>query len=70
MDDVLKVIVIDTMKPTGQCSLEDFMVLIICFNSVNSITKKSQARIKGQGLSAGADSRPPNISNSVSLFQK
>ena len=58
------------MKPTGQCSLEDFRVLIICFNSVNSITKKTLARIKGQGLRAGTDSGPPNICNSVSLFQK
>ena len=47
MDDVLKVIVIDTMKPTGQCSLEDFRTLIICFSSVNSIIRKRPARIKG-----------------------
>ena len=70
MDVIFKVVVIDTMRPTGQCSLEDFRVLIICFNSINSITKKRTVRINGQEQSAGADSRPPNISNSVSLFQK
>ena len=55
-DVIFEVIVIDTMKPTGQCSLEDFRTLIICFNSVNSIIKMRPARMKGQGLSAGADS--------------
>ena len=69
-DVIFEVIVIDTMKPTGQCILEDFRTLIISFDSVNSIMKNRPARIKGQGLSAGADSRPPNIANSLSLFQK
>ena len=58
------------MKPAGQCSLEDFRTLIICFNSVNSIMKKRPAIIKGQGRSAGADSRPPNIPNGLPLFQR
>ena len=53
-DVIFEVSVIDTMKPTGQCSLEDFRTLIICFNSVNSIMKKRPERIKGQGRSAGA----------------
>ena len=64
---IFEVIVIDTMKPTGQCSLEDFRTLIICFNSVNSIMKKKPARIKRQGLSAGVDSRPPKIPSGLSL---
>ena len=68
-DVVFKVILIDIVKPTGHCSLEDFRTLIICFSSVNSIIKKVP-RIKGQGLGAGADSRPPNIPNGVSLLQK
>ena len=46
---IFEVIVIDTMKPTGQCSLEDFGTLIIYFNNVNSIMKKRLVRIKGQG---------------------
>ena len=70
MDVIFEVIVIDTMKITGQCSLEDFRTLIICFNSVNSIMKKRPARIKGQRRNSGADSRPPNIPNSLTLFQK
>ena len=58
------------MKATGQCSLEDFMVLIICFNSVNSITEKRPARIKGKGLSAGVDSQPKedNIRNPKTIY--
>ena len=55
-DVISEVILNDTMKPIGQCSLEDFKTLIICFNSVNSIIKRRPARIKGQGLGAGADS--------------
>ena len=53
MDVVSEVIVVDTMKPTEQCILEDFRTLTICFSSVNSIIKKRQARIKDQGLGAG-----------------
>ena len=70
MDVVFKVIVIDTMKPTGQCSLKDFRTLIICFSSVNCIIKKRPAKIKDQELVAGDYSRPLNIPNSISLFQK
>ena len=54
MDVVFEVIVIDTMKPTGHCSLEDFRTLIICFSSVNSIIKKSA---KNQGPRAGCCGR-------------
>ena len=69
-DVIFEVIVINSTKPTGQSSLEDFRTLIICFNSVNSIMKKRPAKIKGQGLSAGPDSRPPKIPSSLSFFQK
>ena len=70
MDVVFEVIVIDIAKPTGQCILEELTTLIICFGSVNSIVKNRPAGTNCQGLGAGANSRPPNIPNSVSLFQK
>ena len=44
MDVVFEIIVIDAMKPTGQCILENFKTLIICFNSVNNIIKKRSRR--------------------------
>ena len=70
-DAIFEVIVIETIKSTRQWSLEDFRTLIFCFISVNSIIKKRPTRIKDQGLRAAANSRqPPNILNSVSLFQK
>ena len=45
MDVVFGVLVIGTMKPTGQYSLKDFRTLIICFSSVNSIIKKRPAKM-------------------------
>ena len=47
-DVIFEVIVIDTFKPTGQCSLENFRTLIISFISVNSIMKRRPSRINGQ----------------------
>ena len=52
---IFEVIVIDTIKLTGQCRLEDFMTLTIFFKSVNSIIKKRPARIDVEGLSDGAN---------------
>ena len=39
----------DTMKPTGQCILEEFRTLIICFSSVNSIIKRSLWELRAKG---------------------
>ena len=38
-----------TMKPTGQCILEEFRTLIICFSSVNSIIKRSLWELRAKG---------------------
>ena len=62
-DVIFEVIVIDTINPTGQCSIENFRTSIISVISVDSIMKRGRRELR---LSAGAENRSLNIS----LFQK
>ena len=55
------------MKPIGSCSLKDFRTLMICFNSVIALWKRGRRELS---VRAGASSRPTNIANNPSLFQK
>ena len=45
-DVIFEVIIIDGIKPIGQCSLKDLKTLTICFLDINSM-KKRTARKKG-----------------------